>query len=275
MQSAGPFRGRFMHELRRIWARRETIRYLVSANLKTGHRDKVLGHLWNLLDPLLFMGVYFLVFGVFFRQARGAPGEFLLYLFVGILAWRFLDGTVSQAALCVRGNRGLIHEISFPKAVFPISICFSRMYDYLWGLLVLLIVLIIARNFPTWHVVWVVPLLVLQFAFTLGAGLVIAYLGAFYADTANVVQVGMRLWFYASPIFYQITGPKAIIPEKYLPYYMLNPMACIFQSLRGALIWHTSPDPGVWLYLLVIAAATLGIGLFVFFHGEGKFAKYV
>ena len=107
--------------LRGLYARRETIRYLVTANLKAGHRDKVLGNLWNLLDPLLSLSVYYLVFGVLFRQASGGAGNYLVYLFIGILSWRFLDGAVSQAVNSIRGNRGLVHEINFPKAVFPIS----------------------------------------------------------------------------------------------------------------------------------------------------------
>ena len=121
--------------LRQLYARRETVRFLVGANLKAGHRDKVLGHLWNLLDPAMFMLVYFFVFGVLFKMSeRGKPGAFMIYIFVGVLSWRFLAGAVAEATNCVRGNRGLIHEINFPKAIFPISIGLSRMYDFLWGL---------------------------------------------------------------------------------------------------------------------------------------------
>ena len=131
--------------LAQLYARRETVWYLVGANLKAGQRDKVLGHLWNLLDPALFMLVYFFVFGVLLSAtSRGRSGEFMLYILIGVLSWRFLSGTVGQASDCVRGNRGLIHEISFPKAIFPLSIGLSRMYDFVWGLVVMAIVLLIA-----------------------------------------------------------------------------------------------------------------------------------
>ncbi|MFQ5429231.1 MAG: ABC transporter permease, partial [Phycisphaerae bacterium] len=125
---------------RRLYARRETVRFLVHSNLKADHRDKFLGRVWSLLDPLLFMLVYLVVFGFLFGQARRGPAgttEFIIYLLCGVMSWRFFEGAVSQAAGCIRTHRGLIHEISFPKAVFPVSVCLSRLSDFLWGLLVL------------------------------------------------------------------------------------------------------------------------------------------
>ena len=107
---------------RRIRERRETLRFLISANLRAGHRDKLLGNLWNLLDPLLFLGVYFLVFGIGLRQARGDPYGFIVYLSIGVLALRFLDGSLTQASVCVRNSAGLVHSVFFPKAMLPIAV---------------------------------------------------------------------------------------------------------------------------------------------------------
>ena len=81
--------------VRRLLQRRETLWFLVLSNLRAGHRDKLLGNFWNLLDPLLFMGVYFLVFGIGFRQAQGSPREFVIYLAIGVIVWRFFDGEQS------------------------------------------------------------------------------------------------------------------------------------------------------------------------------------
>lgn len=258
--------------LRRLYARRETIRYLVVSSLKAGHRDKLLGNLWNLLDPLLFMGVYYLVFGVLLGQAGNDPRSFLLHLIVGVLGWRFFDASVGQATNCVRGYRGLIHEINFPKAVFPIAVVISRVYDFLWGLVVLFVVLLIIRQPLTIHILWVLPLLVGQVVFTLGLGFLFAYLGAFYADTANVVTAGMRLWFYGSPIFYYV---HARVPEWFRPYYMLNPLACYLESYRAGLVRASMPDVTLMLYAGGISLAMLIFGFAIFSRGEGRFAKYI
>lgn len=262
--------------LRGLYARRETIRYLVTANLKAGHRDKVLGNLWNLLDPLLSLSVYYLIFGVLFRQASGGAGDYLVYLFIGILSWRFLDGAVSQAVNSIRGNRGLVHEINFPKAVFPISICLSRLYDFMWGLLVLTVVVLLSGRSVTWHALWVPPLIFLQLVLTVGVAYIVAYLGAFYADTANVTNVVLRIGFYASPILYYVGGQTgARVSEKWLPIYMLNPIACLLEGYRNGLVYHQAPDPQHTLYVIGFALVVLIVGFGLFSRGEGVFAKYV
>lgn len=272
---SGPLAG-LAARLGQLVARRETIRYLVTSQLKAGHRDKFLGHLWSLLDPLLFILVYFLVFGVLFRQrAHGGSTEFLLYLSIGVLAWRFFDTTVLQAANCIRGHRGLIHEINFPKAIFPVSICLARLYDFVWGLIALLIVQVCVGRLPAPAAACLPLLVALQVLLTLGLAFVVAYLGAFFADTVNVVTVGLRLWFYASPVFYYARGPGSIIPEAYRPYYMLNPVACFFEAYRDVLLWGRLPEPGMLAYLAAVAVVAFLIGFALFGRGEGAFAKYV
>jgi ABC-type polysaccharide/polyol phosphate export permease len=268
--------------VRRLYDRRETVRYLVSSQLRAGHRDKVLGNLWNLLDPMLFVGVYFVVFGLLFQQrAPGRTTEFILYLSVGVLAWRFHGAAIAQGANCVRGNRGLIHEISFPKAVFPVAICLARLYDFLWGLLIVAVLTLVLGGGVTIYWLWLPVLLFLQLLFTVGVAFIVAYLGAFYADTVNIVDVAMRLWFYMSPIFYRVRGERSIIPEdheryqEFLFYYMLNPVACFFESYRDALLWGRMPEPDVLLYVASVSVVIAVVGLAIFARGEGSFAKYV
>lgn len=274
-----------LERFRQLWARRETIRYLTSTNLKAGHRDKVLGHLWNLLDPLMFMLVYYFVFGVLFKLAGGGRTvHFMLYILVGILTFRFISGVINQAANCIRGNRGLIHEINFPKAVFPVSVTFSRLYDFLWGTIVIFAFLLLSGTWPTIHFLWLPLLVALMLLFTLGAALVVAYLGAFFADTTNVINVALRLLFYCSPIFYYVR-PKAGIPKDdvFLYYghetvytlYMLNPIACFFECFRDALLWGDMPEPRMLLYMTAVSVILCMIGFAIFARGEGKFAKYI
>lgn len=262
--------------LRRLIDRTETIRFLVSSNLKAGHRDKLLGQLWSLLDPALFIGVYFLVFGVLFGQSsRARPTEFLLYLVIGVIAWRFTDTTISQAAGCIRANRGLIHGANFPKSVFPVSLCCARLYDYAWGLVVLFIVMLIAGVSITAHMLWLPLIVLVQTAFVLGCAFLVAYLGAFFADTVHLVSVGLRLWFYGSPILYYATGDKGLIPEQHLVWYMLNPVACLLESYRSVLLYGQAPNSFWLMYAALFAIAVLIGGFALFSRAEGEFAKHV
>lgn len=272
---------------RRLFARHGTIRVLVGSNLKAGHRDKVLGHLWSLLDPLMFMLVYYFVFGFLFKLGGDGGGgrstAFMLYILVGVLTYRFIDGTISQSALCIRSNRGLIHEINFPKSVFPVSIALSRLYDLLWGIVALMIFLLVAGIWPTIHYLWLPLLIAVSFTLAVGAAFVVAYLGAFYADTVNVVNVAMRLMFYCSPIFYFVREPPGAPGAPVLLeghdtirlLYMLNPIACLLECYRDAMLWGVAPEARLLWYVTWISAALCMAGFALFSRGEGKFAKYV
>ncbi|MEE3329003.1 MAG: ABC transporter permease [Myxococcota bacterium] len=264
---------------RRIRERRETLRFLISANLKAGHRDKLLGNLWNLLDPLLFLGVYFLVFGIGLRQAQGDPYGFVVYLSIGVLAFRFFEGSVSQAAVCVRSNAGLLHSVYFPKAMLPIAVCFSRLYDFAWGLAVLIGAMWLALDFSfSVQIFWLPLILLLQFLLCMGFAFIVAYLGAIFADTQNIVAIGTRLLFFLSPIFY-FARPQGdhegIIPERYLFYYELNPLARLLDGYRDALLWGATPTNETLLYLGGTAALSLILGFWLFSRAEGHFAKYL
>lgn len=273
-----------VERFRQLWARRETVRYLTSSNLKAGHRDKVLGHFWNLLDPLLYMLVYYFVFGVLLKLAGGGRTvDSMLYILIGVMTFRFISSTINQAANCIRGNRGLIHEINFPKAVFPVSGALAHLYDYVWGLIVILVLLTMAGIWPTVQVLWLPLLIALMYLFTLGAAFVVAYLGAFFADTTNVVNVALRLLFYCSPIFYHVRPKPGINPDSVFlgdhktihDVYMLNPITCFFETFRDVLLWGDMPEPGMLLYTAAISIGFCLVGFVIFTRGEGKFAKYI
>ena len=115
--------------------------------------------------------------------------------------------------------------------------------------------------------------------FSLGVGFVVAYLGAFFADTANVVNVAMRLLFYCSPIFYFVRDRgenKAMFHDETIRFvYMLNPIACFFECFRDAVLWGETPELRLLVYTAIIAPLVCVVGFAIFCKGEGKFAKYV
>ena len=263
---------------RAVASRSETLRFLVASELKSGHRDKVLGNLWNLLDPLLFLGVYFLVFGIGLRQAGDDPTEFILYLAIGVLAFRFTDGCITQAATCIRANRGIIEQLPFPKALLPIAVCACRLYDYGWSLVVLAGVLLAMSHPLTAQLAWTPVFVALQFLFSLGVAFGVAYMGAFFADTSNIVAVGSRLLFFGSPICYfarSEPGHPGIVAPEYLAYYNLNPLAGLLDSYRDVLLWGRMPAGETALYVVAIAIASLFLGFALFTRGERHFAKYL
>jgi len=246
--------------------------------LKAGHRDKLFGYLWSLLDPLLMLAVYYLVFGIGFRQAGDDPFEFVLYLFAGIVVWRFFGDATAQAAGCLRSHRALILASDFPKAVIPISICLARAYDLIWALFVVIGVAWWSGISPGVSLFWLPGIFAVQFALTLGIAILVAHLGLFFADTANIVSAFLRLWVLASPIFYFARsehGRTGIIPPELIDYYMLNPIAGLLGAYRSVLIWSEPPSGADMAYVAGFAAVALVLGFVLFTRGERAYAKYV
>ena len=267
-----------LHTAHGVFSRRETTGYLIRSNLKAGHRDKLLGNLWSLLEPLLFMGVYYLVFGLGFRQAGDNPIEFVIYLSIGFLTFRFTEGCAAQAATCVRANQGLVAQVPFPKAILPVALCVSRLYDFVWGLTALLIALPFLDHTPTLQAAWLLALLPLQLLFCMGLAYVVAWVGVFFLDTSNIVAIIMRLLFFLSPIFYFATdvgGRKGLVPPDLLPWYRLNPLVGFMDGYRDALLWGRAPTPEALAQMAAVSLGCLLIGFILFARAEGQYAKYV
>ena len=264
--------------LRRLLARGETIRLLTRSQLAAGHRDKLLGNVWSLLDPLASLAVYYLVFGIGFRQAGSSPKAFVLHLFLGIVVWRFVSESIGQATTALRSQRGLVLAADFPKAVIPIAICCARLYDLLWALVVVGMAAGLMGTRLSLQVLWLPALLALAFAFTLGVCFLVARVGLFFADTVNVVGAGLRLWVLLSPIFYFARsehGHEGIVPPGLLDYYLLNPIAGLLGAFRDVLIWRSAPRVDDLGTVFAWALASLVVGFFFFARAEGRYAKYV
>lgn len=269
-------------QARALFRRRETIRFLTISGLQAGHRDKVLGNLWSLLDPLLFMAVYYFVFGVLFNLAgAGRRLDFLLYIFAGIVGFRFADGVVGQAVNCIRANRGIIHQTNVPKGVFPVSIALARFYDFLCGVLVLMVIILLVGRVPGLQILLVPVLLGLFLIMVLGLSFISADIGVFFVDANNVITVFMRLMFYLSPIFYFVRDRgdySAMGPfhnRLVQAVYFSNPLAGFIECLRDLLLWNAFPSVYLVTYLFLVSFWSLFVGLYLFGRREGRYAKSI
>jgi len=275
-------RAEVKQQMRQLFARRETIRFLTSSGLQDLNRDKILGNLWSLLDPLLFMAVYYVVFGVVFNMAgSGRSGQFMIYIFLGVVTFRFAEVSLGQSVTSIRGHRGIIHETNVPKAVFPVASVLARFYDFLWGLLVLVAILVATGYRPTLFILLLPVILMAYFVFVLGVSLIAADIGVFFVDASNLVTVVMRVLFYLSPVFYFVRdrgGFKAMGPfhnQTVKALYFLNPLTGFIECLRDLLMWGAAPSRWLILYLIGVSIASLVVGLILFSRREGRYAKYI
>lgn len=270
-------------QLRELVRRRGVIWHFFMSELKSDHRDKVLGNLWHLIDPLAFMLVYYTVWAIVL--GRRGP-DFMAYLFVGIICYQFFQGSVVRSAQILRSHIGLIRGVYFPKAALPTAAVLSQLYGFLCGLLVLGILMVFflvkqSRLDPQQlaavphplsvgiNLAWLPVVAAVEFAFCLGASYLFAVIGVWFRDTPNIMAFVLRLLFYLSPIFYY---PEDL-PERFRLFYLLNPFSHFFAFMRGALIYNTPPVLSSMLYLIGFSLALLAIGFVAFARGEGTVVK--
>ncbi len=256
-------------QLQALWSCRDLIKYFIRTDLKATYKHKVLGFMWTLLDPLMMMLVYTLLVAFIFK--RGSP-QFPVLLFSALLAWRWFTYSLAGSVTSITSKAKLIQTVYFPKIVLPMSRVLVGLINYALGLIALIPLLFLFEAKFTLNLLWLPVLIGIQFLFTLGASLFCATLGVYFRDLENILQFGLRIWFYLSPALYSVMDT---VPSTLLPIYMLNPFAALFESYKNILVRGFPPCGEYVLIAAVLAVLVLLGGLLLFTAKEAQFAKDV
>jgi ABC-type polysaccharide/polyol phosphate export permease len=264
---------------------RELIENLVMRDLKVRYKNSVLGFLWSLLNPLLLMLVFTVVFTVMVPSAT-IP-NFPAFILCALLPWNFFSSSMMGAVNSIVHNGHLIKKVYFPREILPISVVMSSFVNFLLALPVLFLFLALFRVPFTIWLVYLPVIMAVQVVFVIGVALILATLNVYYRDTAVILDVVLQAWFFLTPIFY----PAEFLPEWRtvlgiaLPVrrltYILNPMASIVASYRSVLYGFTNgapPAPPAWDFFsrtVVTAVVCLLIGYAVFVRHSRRFGEEV
>jgi ABC-2 type transport system permease protein len=254
-----------MHTLLRY---RDLLWYLVIRDLKVRYRRSVIGFTWTMLQPLLTMIVLQVVFSSVFRfEVRNYP----VYALSGILFWNFFSQSVVSSMNSLRTNAGLLRKLPIPKAVFPVAAVASGVVNLLLALLTLLGLLIVTGH-PLRPSLLFLPVAILLAAlFTLGAGLLLSPLAAFFSDVVEMVTVAMTLMLYLTPIFY----PMAIVPERFRWVVRYNPIRSVLEVFRDPIHYGKIPPLSHLGVTLAITLLALAVGVYAFRKSSDRIAFYV
>lgn len=256
-----------INQIDKIIHRWDLLRYLVISELKVAYRNKFLGIIWSLLDPLLMMGVYFILIDVIFRRGES---NFLVLLLTAILAWQWFSQSISSATVSIAGASGLVRTIKFPLIILPLKGIASGLVDFLIGLIVLVPLLFFFNINLTLNILWLPILILIQLIFTIGLASICATLGVYFRDLSNIIVYGLRIWFYLTPVLYSM---EARIPEKFHNIYLaLNPLAALINSYKAIIIEGKELNSFV-LLVAIFSILMLWIGLTLFDKKEDNFSK--
>lgn len=259
-----------------LWHYRELLWILGSRDVKVRYKQTALGVLWAIIPPLFTT----LIFNAIFMVLRVTPQTlsngfpYLLFAFTAQVPWQLFASSLSQSSNSLVGSQHLITKVYFPRLVIPVASLFSAVVDFL-------ICSAILAGIMTWHresieLGW--PLVTLPFftllalVTSLAVGLWMSALNVQYRDVRYVVPIVAQLWMYASPVIYSSSN----IPEKWRPFYAVNPMASVAEGFRWALLGKNQPAPGPMLLVSLVSVAALLVGgLFYFKRMEKTFADLV
>jgi teichoic acid transport system permease protein len=259
-----------------LWERRQFAIANAMGELRTQHLDTTLGNLWHLLNPVLLVGVYFLVFDVILNATRGVE-NFIGFLTVGIFVYQWSTKAITGGARTITSNEGLIRSLQFPRALLPISTVLQETIAFLPGVALMLIVVLLSGEgiSPTWLLA--APVFLLQMAFCLGAAFITARAADKFRDTLNLLPFLFRLVFYGSGILYAVDQRfhSAFENPWVLRVFLANPFYCLVTLWREAFMTSQSAQhvPWMWLSISLWAVGLLVAGLLIFRAGEKEYGR--
>ena len=234
--------------LKMVWQRRHFILAYATARNVSMYTEARLGQLWQVLTPLLNSGVYYLIFGVLFKANRGIS-NYTAYLVTGVFIFAFTERSIVVGSSAIRANITLIRALHFPRACLPLAYVLVELQQLLLSMLVLFAIVLGTGEPLTWYWLLLIPALLLQATFNMGAALLIARVGAGAQDVSQLVPFLLRVWRYFCGVMYSVASLPATLPEWAKNVISFNPAAVYISLTRYAIMYTIRADaPGAQPY---------------------------
>ncbi|MFF0330899.1 ABC transporter permease [Nonomuraea angiospora] len=260
---------------RQLWERRHFILTYATSRNVSKYSGSALGQLWQVLTPLLNAAIYYVMFGLILGGSKNIH-NYPAFLLTGMFVFTYTQRTVTAGAKSISGNLSLIRALHFPRASLPLAYTIQELQQLTISMGVLLLIVTVTGEFPTWFWLMVPVVLALQTSFNIGAGLVLARLGSTLRDLSQLLPFIMRTWLYASGVFFAIHDKvvnSARLPEWVATVMYLNPAASYIEWMRDILIGSHVPPRAVWLSCVFWAVFALIFGFWYFWRAEDRYGR--
>ncbi len=262
-----PVRRSGMPDFSELWRARDLALILAWRDVKVRYKQSLIGIAWAVLQPLLTMIVFTLIFGKFADlPAQGLP--YPVFSILNLVAWTFLASVFTLTAACVLSNRMLVQKVHFPLLILPLACILVPLVDFVFSFIVG-VGITWAYDVPIQPTIVLVPLFLLMLGATaIGVGSFLAVINVRYRDVPYVVPFLVQLWLFASGVIYAADA----IPEKYLNIASLNPAVGAITGFR----WAVAGTPAPTATMLALGVTTTVIlffgGLWFYRRAEPRFA---
>lgn len=266
-----------------VWQNRYMVQNFFQRELRSRFHGSMLGAWWMLVQPMFMFCVYFLIFGVMYSKDEGGPSiEFALYLFNGVICFHALTEAASTCCNIVVTNSNLVKKVAFPSEILPLPPAMVSLVVYLVGAtLTVLIGVVSGARYPGVEILLLPVVLVLQFFFSLGLGMLLGNANVFVRDVQHVWRIFATSWFFLSPVFWKPVMMVELMGRDWANVlFTANPAYSLLSAHRIVLggenvdymlvdVWHHIGVLAAW------AAAVMVLGYVSFVANKHKHADIV
>lgn len=257
-----------------LYRYRELLWNLTKKELKVRYRGSILGIFWSLLNPVIMTLVYSFVFSIVLKSPIV---DFPIFLLSGLIPWNFLASSLNVGIDSIVGNSHLINKIKFPREILPLSITFSNFINFLLELIAFFIFLTF-MGYKFYKMLYLLPLIILiQMFLVIGATLLVSSINVYFRDIKHLLNIFMVLWFFATPIIYDI----GIVPGKFRYLMIVNPMT-VFTILYRNIFYYVNfpaqlgyPSLRTLILCLSLSITILIFGYYLFKKLSPRFAEEI
>ena len=237
---------------------RDLFYFLVWRDIKVLYAQTILGFLWAILQPLIQIVIFTVIFGTVAKLSTdGVP--YVLFSSVAIIPWTYMSQAMTQSSQSLIQGSGMLGKIYFPRLLFPITPALSRLVDFGISILIILCLLLYYGVSPTWNLLFLPLFLILMMLIPIGGGLWLSTLAIRFRDVKQAMPFLIQMLMYGAPIVYSASS----IPEKYRLFYSLNPIVAVVEGYRACLLG--TPMPWIYIWPGILTAAILIVsGAFYF-----------
>ncbi len=264
-----------------IARRLELLWELVRRDVRARYHGSVLGIGWTLLNPLVFMLVYAVVFGDIIGIKGPSGKSYAVFILSGLLPWTFFSQALVMAASSIIANAGVIRKVAFPWMLLTISTVIAALVNFLISLILLVPFMLLAKQSVGLPLLAVPGLILVAFGLALGLGLMLAAASVYFRDLQYIINLATMVWFYLTPVIWPLSHYQGFFARGrvgFLAHIVVyaNPMTWITVSFQDVFLFNRWPQH--WhglIYSTVLAVVLIWLGLRVFRRLRRRFAEEI
>ena len=268
-----------------IWLFRELLVSLVRKELRIKYKNSVLGFVWSLLNPALYLVIYYIVFQ---KILKNNVPLFAIFLLCGLLVWNFFSNALSSATTTIINNAGIVKKVAFPREILALASVGAAFVFFLLQAIVLVLALLVFQVAPALSYLWLIPFSLVALVLFAGAlAVALSAINVYLRDTQHLLELVLLAWFWATPIVYPFQELGVRLSQKHLLWlYFVNPVTVIVLTFQRALYAILGDASGpilpnyspLWYAVQILIVIVVSIILFIgalalFGRLEGNFAE--